>query len=153
MGNVVSEEEENTFLEEGFNLESPGADKVINYGASAPRCQPKHTEVELSDPSPNDVGQEVILPPELAGDGTSGQKHNLERKNSATADGAYRGKRQHTNGTEAAPNQQQQQPQPQQQQKLSYIQMARLGYQELVNAIIRPPRADYKVRGLLQQKV
>jgi hypothetical protein len=30
--------------------------------------------------------------------------------------------------------------------KMGYIQMARLGYQELVNAIIRPPRADYKVR-------
>jgi len=29
------------------------------------------------------------------------------------------------------------------QRKLSYFQMARLGYQELVNAIIRPPRADY----------
>jgi hypothetical protein len=32
--------------------------------------------------------------------------------------------------------------------KLSYFQMARLGYQELVNAIIRPPRADYKVRNI-----
>lgn len=31
------------------------------------------------------------------------------------------------------------------QKKLSYIQMAKMGYQELVNAIIRPPRADYKV--------
>jgi hypothetical protein len=30
---------------------------------------------------------------------------------------------------------------------MSYIQMAKLGYQELVNAIIRPPRADYKVCG------
>jgi len=31
------------------------------------------------------------------------------------------------------------------QTKMGYIQMAKLGYQELVNAIIRPPRADYKV--------
>lgn len=31
------------------------------------------------------------------------------------------------------------------QKKLSYFQMAKMGYQELVNAIIRPPRADYKV--------
>ena len=31
------------------------------------------------------------------------------------------------------------------QKKMSYYQMARLGYQELVNAIIRPPRAEYKV--------
>ena len=36
------------------------------------------------------------------------------------------------------------------QKKLSYFQMARLGYQELVNAIIRPPRADYKVSTVLQ---
>jgi hypothetical protein len=33
--------------------------------------------------------------------------------------------------------------------KMSYLQMAKVGYQELVNAIIRPPRCDYKVRFLL----
>lgn len=139
MGNVLSDEEENAFLEEGFNLESPGADKVINYGAAAPRCQPKHTEVELSDP-PDSVGHEVELPPELGDNGTSGNKHNLDRKNSGSTDGAHRGKRQHSNGIDAAQTTQQQQ-----QQKLSYIQMAKLGYRELVHAIIRPPRADYKV--------
>ena len=32
-----------------------------------------------------------------------------------------------------------------QQKKMGYIQMAKLGYQELVNLIIRPPRAEYKV--------
>jgi len=32
--------------------------------------------------------------------------------------------------------------------KLTYIQMARIGYQELVNAIIRPPRAEYKQESL-----
>lgn len=32
--------------------------------------------------------------------------------------------------------------------KMGYIQMARLGYQELVNAIIQPPRADYKEESL-----
>ena len=39
-----------------------------------------------------------------------------------------------------------QQSQGQDPKKMSYIQMAKMGYQELVNAIIRPPRADYKVR-------
>jgi len=34
------------------------------------------------------------------------------------------------------------------QKKMGYFQMARLGYQELVNAIIRPPRADYKVSSI-----
>jgi len=32
--------------------------------------------------------------------------------------------------------------------KLSYMQMARIGYQELVNAIVRPPRAEYKMEAL-----
>ena len=32
--------------------------------------------------------------------------------------------------------------------KLSYLQMARLGYQEVINAIIRPPRAKYKMGAL-----
>jgi len=37
---------------------------------------------------------------------------------------------------------------PQQQQQMSYVQMAKAGYQELVNAIIRPPRADYREESL-----
>jgi len=41
----------------------------------------------------------------------------------------------------------------QRQQKLSYFQMARMGYQELVNAIIRTPRADYKVRRPMMEHV
>ena len=56
------------------------------------------------------------------------EKH---RRNSNLSDDD-RGKRQHTDNIS-------------EQKKLSYIQMAKLGYQELVNAIIRPPRADYKV--------
>lgn len=128
MGNILSEEEEAGFLEEGFNLESPGADEAINYGAAAPRCQPKHTEAELQD-----VGHEVGIPAEL------GHKHDLDRKNSGVSSDAHRGKRQNTASANEA---------KQEQQKLSYIQMAKLGYQELVNAIIRPPRADYKMEAL-----
>jgi hypothetical protein len=45
---------------------------------------------------------------------------------------------------QASNNQQQQQQQTR--EELSYVEMARLGYQELVNAIIRPPRATYEVR-------
>ena len=43
MGNVLSEEEDQGFLEQGFNFEDPGADGKMNCGAAAPRCQPKHT--------------------------------------------------------------------------------------------------------------
>ena len=36
--------------------------------------------------------------------------------------------------------------QPNQKQEKNYLQMAQMGYQQLINAIIRPPRANYEVR-------
>lgn len=126
----MSEEEENEFLEEGFNLDSPEADRVVNFGTSAPNCQPKHTqdleEFEDIDDDEGEGGDTQSGP--LSEDGKGSLKH---RRDSSMSDDDQR-KRQHLA--------QQQQP-----KKLSYIQMAKLGYQELVNAIIRPPRADYKV--------
>jgi hypothetical protein len=133
MGNVISEEDENEFLEEAYalSLDSPDVDKKVNSGTTAPNCQPKHT-LDAKD----DEGLEVAIQ-EDSGPGTSldntekiSHKH---RRGSSISDHDDRAKRQATLEAE------------QQQQKLSYIQMARLGYQELVNAIIRPPRADYKV--------
>ena len=38
------------------------------------------------------------------------------------------------------------------QEKLSYWQMAKLGYQQLVNAIIRPPRCNYSIDNLGPKK-
>jgi hypothetical protein len=134
MGNVISEEEENEFLEEAYalSLDSPDVDKKVNSGTTAPNCQPKHT-LDAKD----DEGLEVAIQ-EDAGSGTPldnkekiSHKH---RRGSSMSDLDERAKRQATSEAER------------QQQKLSYIQMARMGYQELVNAIIRPPRADYKVR-------
>ena len=49
MGNALSEEEQNEFLEEGFDLDSPDADKQINFGTAAPNCQPKHTKEAMED--------------------------------------------------------------------------------------------------------
>jgi hypothetical protein len=142
MGNVISEEEENELLEEAYSmsLESPEADKVLNQGTSAPNCQPKHTTSTLSEKE--DQGQEVVMKaedgPESEDDGGKSQQLKAKhRRGSSVSDEEDRKKRQHTNG--------QQQLSSQQQKKLSYFQMAKMGYQELVNAIIRPPRADYKV--------
>ena len=104
-----------------MNLESPEADQVLNAGTAAPNCQPKQKEQREDEEDPN-------------ADKRLSEKH---RRNSSS-DADHRTKRQHT-------EQQQQAMTAQQQKKLSYIQMAKLGYQELVNAIIRPPRADYKV--------
>lgn len=130
MGNALSEEEETQILEEAYSmsLESPEADKVLNEGTSAPNCQPKHSQKQ-EQREDNDNPERMS------------EKH---RRNSSMSDTEERRKRQHTDQ-----QQQQQMTAAQQQKKLSYIQMARLGYQELVNAIIRPPRADYKVGTLL----
>jgi hypothetical protein len=132
MGNVISDEEENEFLEEAYalSLDSPDVDKKLNSGTTAPNCQPKHT-VDAQD-----EGLEVAIQDE--GDPgtpldrkekTISHKH---RRGSSLSEHDDRVKRLATSEAER-------------QQKLSYFQMARQGYQELVNAIIRPPRADYKV--------
>ena len=117
MGNALSEEEETEILEEAYSmsLESPEADKVLNAGTSAPNCQPKHS---------NQADQ---------------------RDDGGNIDGEKRRRNGEETGDERRKRQQAEQQAMSQQKKLSYIQMARLGYQELVNAIIRPPRADYKV--------
>jgi hypothetical protein len=137
MGNALSEEEEEELLEEAYtmSLESPEADKVLNAGTSAPNCQPKHTKEKEDDE--REEGQEVIMDQEKAE--ALSAKH---RRGSSLSENEQedRRKRQHTNNNQnmsAA------------QKKMSYVQMARLGYQELVNAIIRPPRADYKVCSIL----
>lgn len=120
MGNALSEEEETEILEEAYSmsLESPEADKVLNAGTSAPNHQLKEKEQRGDNEYP---------------DQRFSEKHR--RNSSNISETEERRKRQHTEQMTA-----------QQQKKLSYIQMAKLGYQELVNAIIRPPRADYKVR-------
>jgi hypothetical protein len=128
MGNVLSDENderEEKFLKDGFNLESPDADKQINFGTAAPVWQNKvgdnnddcdeddeddDVNERRGDKGATNQGQEVIM---------QQQKASLEKPNEP--------------------------------KKLSYLQMAKLGYQELVNAIIRPPRADYKVIFLLRE--
>jgi hypothetical protein len=160
MGNAMSEEEENELLEEAYSmsLESPEADKVLNQGTSAPNCQPKHTTATTNantaaaaaaaaaaGEAKEDQGQEVVMKgedgPGAEADGKSHAALNAKhRRGSSVSDEEDRRKRQHVNGQKLS---------VQQQKKLGYFQMAKMGYQELVNAIIRPPRADYKVRTVL----
>lgn len=137
MGNTLSEEEEKQILDEAYKLEGPdgSADRVLNSGTAAPNCQPKHTATAGG-----------------GGDINHGNSHKHRRVSSTLSEHAEtdgRRKRQQTataaGGNEDSEEEQRQQ-QDEQQKKLSYYQMAKLGYQELVNAIIRPPRADYKVR-------
>jgi hypothetical protein len=130
MGNALSEEEENEMLEEAYSmsLESPEADKHLNSGTSAPNCQPKHTTEAQDIKERNSIDSHSEDGGHL--------KHQRGSSMSDTSSDGERRKRQHTNQNPSA---------KEQQRKMSYFQMARMGYQELVNAIIRPPRAEYKV--------
>lgn len=134
MGNALSEEEQEQIMEEAYNLEDPGADRQLNAGTAAPNCQPKHTQRETEPKNGGSEGDETAI------------SHKNQRTSSTTSVREAqedRRKRQHM-----ADQQQQEDEMTLQQKKLSYFQMARLGYQELVNAIIRPPRADYKMEAL-----
>lgn len=143
MGNIISEEEaENEFLEAGFNLEDPQADQKINFGTAAPNCQPKHTKVL------EDEAAAAAASTTADDDDERALKH---RRESSVSEGSANQqepqlKRPHTSENAQAASDHQLSQAQQQAKKMSYIQMAKLGYQELVNAIIRPPRADYKVR-------
>lgn len=159
MGNAFSEESEPTFLEEGFNLDSPDADKEINYGTAAPVWQNKKSldeEVESSSKGGNEKDKRIA---------TSDEETQSEKEQQLTNGGksaAFSAKnRQDSNVSESGnsvgsqDNQKKQARQnstssnnsndSQSQKKMSYVQMVKMGYQELVNAIIRPPRCDYRV--------
>ena len=141
MGNIMSEDEaEKEFLGDDFDFESPEADKQINFGTAAPSCQPHHTQQELKTAA---EGQEVVMDdpdstrPEHLQDGQSRPLSAKHRRGSNLSESSSepQNKKQHMQQTNS-------------QKKMSYIQMAKMGYQELVNAIIRPPRAEYKMEAL-----
>lgn len=138
MGNDLSQEEEEFYKTEYEEpLDSPNVDRVVNAGTTAPNCQPKHTKKEAeraeaeraaAERSAEMQSQEVGL--------NDGSKPELMGSDSERAmDAKYRREDSEDRRRQRG----------QEKQKLSYIQMAKMGYQELVNAIIRPPRAEYKV--------
>jgi len=130
MGNEMSQEEENALLNaslEAAEMDSPDADRVINSGTTAANCQPKHTRKEQSETA---EGQEVGLNDQPDPELIPTEEREVDakyRRSSSTDSNSSERRRKNI-----------------EQKKLSYLQMAKLGYQELVNAIIRPPRADYK---------
>ena len=105
---------------EGMSLDNPHVDKAINAGTTAANCQPRHTRESLS------------VDGSLSGDDsvTNGSKLSRSEKKALKKEqkAAAKKKKEHEDP-----------------KKIGYIQMAKMGYQELVNAIIRPPRAEYKV--------
>ena len=131
MGNVLgdlTEEEESMLIEEAINLslDNPDSDKILNAGTTAPNCQPKGSITTTDSSSDSSSGGDAD------GNNTNENQSNDSNRNSASSN---------SNNRRSSKNKM-----TEEERKLSYMQMARIGYQELVNAIIRPPRAEYKVR-------
>ncbi len=130
-----------------ISLDNPHVDKIINSGTTAANCQPKHTRENLSAVSSDDG-----LSSNLSADSSvlsassraSRQQRKMEQRalKKAQKEEKKLRKQQEKQKLKEEKEMQQQNMDP---KKMGYIQMAKMGYQELVNAIIRPPRADYKV--------
>lgn len=160
-----------------LSLDNPDVDKRLNSGTTAPECLPKHTHLKLQEEvtDADDIGG-TGLEIALTGDGTA-QMHlpddgssaplspdkkrtKAMRRNSSISCSSLTANA--TNGwkdcgvkaeggkdiTKKNRKQNTVDLEKEDQKKMGYFQMARLGYQELVNAIIRPPRADYKEEAL-----
>eukprot|EP00581_Thalassiosira_minuscula_P008505 CAMPEP_0183707018 /NCGR_PEP_ID=MMETSP0737-20130205/3709_1 /TAXON_ID=385413 /ORGANISM="Thalassiosira miniscula, Strain CCMP1093" /LENGTH=572 /DNA_ID=CAMNT_0025934587 /DNA_START=258 /DNA_END=1976 /DNA_ORIENTATION=+ len=122
----------------------------VNSGTSAPNCQPSHTLRELEEEQRRKreeeerkrIEEEIKEAERLAGlldindtqhrEYLDAQQRSRELLESQSSSGS---------GRSSVSSQQQQPPQG---SLGSYVQMAKTGYQELVNAIIRPPRAKYR---------
>ncbi|KAL7505893.1 hypothetical protein ACHAXN_003307 [Cyclotella atomus] len=136
MGNDQSTviEEERKMLESLYQIAEGRLDtndvatvnSKLNRGTAAPNCQPSHTIRELEEEARRKEEEELA---ELMNvDDSRHESYLAERRNS---------KGSGNNGNTA-------EPQPEKGSIGSYVQMAKTGYQELVNAIIRPPRAQYR---------
>jgi len=123
----------------------------VNAGTSAPNCQPSHTLKEIEEErvrrekeeEKRQVEREIQEAERLAGlldINDSQHKAYLEEQHRKRLDlQSSSGSTESSQSLSAS-----QQAQLQQGSLGSYVQMAKTGYQELVNAIIRPPRAKYR---------
>lgn len=120
---------------EGMSLDNPHVDKAINAGTTASNCQPRHTRDELNV---NDNSSSASDDDDDDGSSTSNTSPTTRKERKAI-------KKEQKAAAQAKKKRETQDAQDP--KKMGYVQMAKMGYQELVNAIIRPPRAEYKVSG------
>jgi hypothetical protein len=143
---------------DGLSLDNPHIDKKVNAGTTAANCQPRHTRMAMSlhddyDDDDDDDDEEEDSSEDDTNDSNSSttgggsittestsrkklsraEKKRLKREKTAAAAAAAAAAAKRKKDSAEDPK------------KIGYLQMAKMGYQELVNAIIRPPRADYKV--------
>jgi hypothetical protein len=111
-----------------MSLDNPHVDKKINAGTTAANCQPRHTRDALDDFSSSDDNDS-----NTTGEGSTASTRRLSRAERKSLKKEKKAAIAMRKKDEEDPK------------KMGYVAMAKMGYQELVNAIIRPPRAEYKV--------
>ena len=147
------------------SLDNPHIDKLINSGTTAPNCQPRHTreEDEVAAQIAAEMEAELDLLDDDDDDDENSTKNSNDNDNSSVMSASSHAQRRRGEkkamkeqakmkkieekkaaaaAAAAAKEKEREEMDP---RKMGYIQMAKMGYQELVNAIIRPPRAEYKV--------
>ena len=137
MGNDQSTvlEEERRMLESLYEISEGRLDtnhteinSKLNTGTASPNCQPSHTVKELEEARRRKEREEQLA--EMLGVDDSTHAQYLEQKRREEG--------------ETAGNNNSSSNDPEKGSLGSYVQMAKTSYQELVNAIIRPPRANYR---------
>ncbi|KAL7496452.1 hypothetical protein ACHAWT_008932 [Skeletonema menzelii] len=127
----------------------------VNAGTSAPNCQPKHTMREIEEErlrqqreEEERARQEEIKEAErlaslLDINDTQHRAYVEQQLRQNSSSSSRRLESQSSSGS--LRNSRSRSPPPPEKGSLgSYVQMAKSGYQELVNAIIRPPRCQYR---------
>lgn len=167
----MSEEEEAKFFDEAYNesLDNPNVDKKVNMGTTAPNCQPKHTLEYDSSSEEDDDDDDGGGEEELGGDGTEvkledcgnvkiqspaakskqqNKKKSGESNGNKNSSSSKQKKKSGGAGGAKSKGGAKKDDAKERERKMGYVQMIKMGYQELVNAIIRPPRAEYKNESL-----
>ena len=167
MGNDQSSviDDERKVLESLYQISEGRLDKnhadvnqKVNAGTSAPNCQPRHTMKEIEEEQLRQqreeserIRQAEIQEAErlasLLDINDTQHKAYVEqqlRQNNGSNNSARRLDLKSSSSTSLRNSRSQSPTQPEKGSIGTYINMAKSGYQELVNAIIRPPRCQYR---------
>jgi pimeloyl-ACP methyl ester carboxylesterase len=139
--------EENATIPETSNptsLDNPHVDKVINAGTTASNCQPKHTRESLKSESDDGVSSTLSADSSVLSNSSRASRQQLRKERKAEK----KAQKEETKLKKLEEKQKAKDEKDLDPRKMGYLQMAKMGYQELVNAIIRPPRAEYKEESL-----
>lgn len=127
------------------SLDNPHVDKQINAGTTVSNCQPKHTREALTKAESDDgISSTLSADSSVMSNSSRASRQQLRKERKAEKKAQKEEMRlQKQQEKQKAKEEKELDP-----RKMGYIQMAKMGYQELVNAIIRPPRAEYKEESL-----